>query len=81
VDVGVISQVIRIMSAMRRIKRYQHERCGGRLFERDSVVVYLGRQLTVGQLLARLRQNQIRVGINLEIEIHDQCCLLVCRRI
>ena len=43
-----------------------------RLFEGDSVAVHLGRKLTGGQLLARLRQNQIRVGVSFDIEIGEQ---------
>jgi hypothetical protein len=35
--------------------------------------------LTVGQLLARLRKQQIRVGISLDIEIDEQLRLLVRR--
>ncbi len=62
---------------MRRVQGNQHERSGGRLLQSDSVIVHLGRQLTVGQLLARLREQQIRVGIRLEIEIDEQRCLLV----
>src|SRR5271154_184819 len=62
---------------MRGVQGNQHERSTGRLLQCDSVIVHLGWQLTVGQLLARLREQQIRIGIRLEIEINEQCCLLV----
>ena len=67
------------MAAVRRIQRNQHEWCSSRLLQRDSVIVYLGRQLTVGQLLTRLREQQIRVGISFEVEIDKQLRLLVRR--
>ncbi len=77
VDVGVVGQIVRIVRAMRRIQGDQHERSRGRLLESDSVAVHRGRQLTGCQLFARLREQQVRVGISFEIEIDKQRRLLV----
>ena len=81
VDISVVREVIRVASAVRRVQSDQHERSSRRLLERDSVVVHLRRQLTVCQLLTRLREQQIGVGIRLEIEIDKQLRLLVGGRV
>ena len=78
VDVCVISQIVRIVGAIWRVQGNKHERSSGCLFKADPIIVHLGRQLTVGQLLARLREQQVRVGISFQVEIDEQGCLLVC---
>ena len=71
IDVGVIGEKRRVASAVRRVDSDQHQRSGGRLLDRHTVSIHLGRELTGSQLLARLRQDQIHVGIGLEIEIGE----------
>ena len=63
VDVCVIRQVVRIVGALRRVQGNQHAWSSGRLFQADSIIVNVGRQLTVGQLLTGLSEQQIRIGI------------------
>jgi hypothetical protein len=60
------------VGAARRIDSDQHQGSGGGLLDGHAVSIHLGRQLAGSQLLARLRQDQIHIGIGLEIEIGEQ---------
>ena len=77
VDVSIVCEIGSVVGAFRRIQGDQHERSGGRLREGHTIAVHLGRQLPICQLLTRLRENQIHIGIRVEFEIHKQRRLLV----
>ena len=79
IDVGVVGQKLRVVSAVRRIQADQHQRRGQRLLHRDAVAVDLRRKLRCGERLAHLRQDQIGVRIRLHVEIHDQSHLALGR--
>ena len=49
VDVGIVGQELRIVSAVRREQGDQHQRRGRRLLDGDPVVVNFGRKLSGGQ--------------------------------
>ena len=72
IDVCVVGQKLRVASAVRRVNGDQHQWRGGRLLCGYTITIDLGRELTGRQLLARLREDEVHVGICLEIEIGKQ---------
>ena len=60
------------MRAVRRVKSDQHEGRGHGFADRHSVVVHCGRKLRSRQVLARLGEDQVRIGVRLHVKVGDQ---------
>src|SRR6266478_214075 len=71
VDVRVVAKELCIEGALRGKQANQHERSGYRLSDSDPVGANFGRKLAGRQLLARLREDEIGIGVRLQVEVHD----------
>src|SRR5258707_15856147 len=71
VDVRIVREKRSVAGAVGRVYADQHARSRGRLSQANPIARYLGRKLTVCQLLSRLRNHEILVGISLGIKIGD----------
>ena len=72
VDIRVIGKELRVVAAVRRVHRDQHERGGNRLSYRNSIIRNVGGKLRCGLRLSGLGENQIVIGIGFYIEVHNQ---------
>ena len=72
VDIRVIGKELRVVAAVRRVHRDQHERGSNRLSYRNSIIRNVGGKLRCGLRLSGLGENQIVIGIGFYIEVHNQ---------
>src|SRR5207247_10987312 len=72
VDIRVIGKELRVVAAVRRVHRDQHERGSNRLSYRNSIIRNVGGKLRCGLRLSGLGENQIVIGSGFYIEVHNQ---------
>ena len=77
IDVGVVGEEICVVGALRRIEGHQHQRREHRFLHCNAVVGDVHRKLRRGLRFTALRQDQIRVGIRIHVEIDDHSHLAV----